>query len=130
MGEKRQAKQKTAAYGGTSKSGGPSRPWRHSTSGGTARAAYIGAGATCWAPSSDTSRRSGPNVRRTGSLPAGRPLRSRALVAIVGVAASAVVLFAIPLGIALQRLYRDEAIVSLERDATRISAAVPDDIAG
>jgi signal transduction histidine kinase len=29
----------------------------------------------------------------------------------------------------MQRLYRDEAIVSLERDATRISAAVPDDIA-
>ena len=38
-------------------------------------------------------------------------------------------LFAIPLGVALQRLYRDEAIVSLERDATRISAAVPDSIA-
>ncbi|WP_433180891.1 sensor histidine kinase [Actinoallomurus sp. CA-150999] len=57
------------------------------------------------------------------------PLRSRVLVAIVGVAALAVVLFAIPLAIALQRLYRDEAIVSLERDATRISAAVPDTIA-
>ena len=51
------------------------------------------------------------------------------LIAIVGVAASAVVLFAIPLAVALQRLYRDEAIVSLERDATRISAAVPDSIA-
>jgi signal transduction histidine kinase len=51
------------------------------------------------------------------------------LVTIVGVAASAVVLFAIPLAVALQRLYRDEAIVALERDATRISAAVPDDIA-
>jgi signal transduction histidine kinase len=57
------------------------------------------------------------------------PLRRRVLVAIVGVAALAVVLFAIPLGIALQRLYRDEAIKSLERDATRISAAVPDTIA-
>lgn len=51
------------------------------------------------------------------------------LVAIVGVAASAVVLFAIPLAVALQRLYRDEAVASLERDATRISAAVPDSIA-
>jgi signal transduction histidine kinase len=61
--------------------------------------------------------------------PAGRTLRGRVLVTIVGVAASAVVLFAIPLGVALQRLYRDEAIVSLERDATRISAAVPDSIA-
>jgi signal transduction histidine kinase len=65
----------------------------------------------------------------TGNAPAGRPLRSRVLVVIVGVAAAAVVLFAIPLGVALQRLYRDEAIVSLERDATRISAAVPDSIA-
>jgi signal transduction histidine kinase len=51
------------------------------------------------------------------------------LVAIVGVAAAAVVLFALPLAVAMQRLYRDEAVVSLERDATRISAAVPDDIA-
>ena len=65
----------------------------------------------------------------TGNAPAGRPLRRRVLVAIVGVAASAVVLFALPLAVAMQRLYRDEAIVSLERDATRISAAVPDDIA-
>lgn len=61
--------------------------------------------------------------------PAGRTLRGQVLVTIVGVAASAVVLFAIPLGVALQRLYRDEAVVSLERDATRISAAVPDNIA-
>jgi signal transduction histidine kinase len=51
------------------------------------------------------------------------------LVAIVGVAALAVVLFAIPLAVALQRLDRDEAIVTLERDATRIAAAVPDSIA-
>jgi signal transduction histidine kinase len=66
----------------------------------------------------------------TGIPPAGRPLRRRVLIAIVGVAASAVVLFAIPLAVALQQLYRDEAVVSLERDATRISAAVPDSIAG
>ncbi|HEY0543499.1 MAG TPA: HAMP domain-containing sensor histidine kinase [Actinoallomurus sp.] len=65
----------------------------------------------------------------TGNPPAGRPLRRRVLVAIVGVAASAVVLFAIPLAVALQRLYLDEAIASLERDATRLSAVVPDSIA-
>lgn len=65
----------------------------------------------------------------TGNPPAGRPLRRRVLVAIIGVAAAAVVLFAIPLAVVLQRLYRDETIVSLERDATRISAAVPDSIA-
>lgn len=51
------------------------------------------------------------------------------LVAIVGVAALAVVLFALPLAVVIQRLYRDEATLSLERDATRISAAVPDSIA-
>lgn len=56
-------------------------------------------------------------------------MRRRVLVAIVGVAALAVVLFAIPLALAVQRLDRDEAIVALERDATRISAAVPDSIA-
>lgn len=61
--------------------------------------------------------------------PTGRPLRRRVLVAIVGVAALAVVLFAIPLAIALQRLYREEAVVALERDATRVSATVPDSIA-
>lgn len=65
----------------------------------------------------------------TGSLPSGRPLRRRVLVAIVGVTALAVVLLAVPLAVALQRLYRDEAIVALERDATRVSAAVPDGIA-
>ncbi|MCW2944475.1 MAG: Signal transduction histidine kinase [Actinoallomurus sp.] len=65
----------------------------------------------------------------TRKLPTGRPLRRRVLVAIVGVAALAVVLFAIPLAIAMQRLYRDEAIVALARDASRISAAVPDSIA-
>lgn len=66
----------------------------------------------------------------TGNPPAeGRPLRRRVLVTIVGVAASAVVLFALPLAVVLQRLYRDEAVVSLERDATRISAEVPDSIA-
>lgn len=70
------------------------------------------------------------NVRVTiGNPPSGRPLRRRVLVAIVGVAALAVVLLAIPLAVALQRLYRDEAIVALERDATRVSAAVPDSIA-
>jgi signal transduction histidine kinase len=57
------------------------------------------------------------------------PLRRRVLVAIVGVAALAVVLFAIPLGVALQWLYRDEATLSLERDANRISAAIPDRVA-
>ncbi|MDX6434328.1 MAG: hypothetical protein QOE54_6694, partial [Streptosporangiaceae bacterium] len=57
------------------------------------------------------------------------PLRRQVLTAIVGVAALAVVLFAIPLAVAVQRLYREEAITTLERDATRIAAVVPDTIA-
>lgn len=56
------------------------------------------------------------------------PLRRQVLTAIVGVAALAVVLFAIPLAVAVQRLYRDEATTRLERDATRIAAAVPDTV--
>lgn len=57
------------------------------------------------------------------------PLRRQVLVAIVGVAALAVVLFAIPLAVAVQRLYREEKITQLERDATRIAAIVPDSVA-
>ncbi|MGI8330645.1 HAMP domain-containing sensor histidine kinase [Actinomadura scrupuli] len=57
------------------------------------------------------------------------PLRRQVLTAIVGIAALAVVLFAIPLAVAVQRLYREEAITALERDATRVAAVVPDDIA-
>ncbi|MCW2915957.1 MAG: two-component sensor histidine kinase [Actinomycetia bacterium] len=56
------------------------------------------------------------------------PLRRQVLTAIVGVAALAVVLFAIPLAVAVQRLYREEAITTLERDATRIAAVVPDSV--
>lgn len=57
----------------------------------------------------------------------GTPLRRQLLTAIAGVTTVAVVLFAIPLAIAVQRLYRNEAITSLERDATRVAAAAPDD---
>lgn len=40
------------------------------------------------------------------------------LLAIVGVAAGAVFLLALPLGIAVQRLYRDDEVLRLERNAT------------
>jgi signal transduction histidine kinase len=59
--------------------------------------------------------------------PAGTPLRRRLQTAIVGITTLAVVLFAIPLGLAVQRLYRGEAVTSLERDATRVAAVAPDD---
>ncbi len=45
-------------------------------------------------------------------------MRRRILVAIVGVAAGAVFLLALPLGIAVQRLYRDDEVLRLERTAT------------
>jgi signal transduction histidine kinase len=49
----------------------------------------------------------------------------RILTAILTVTVLAVVLFGLPLGIALRRLYRNEAVVRLEREAARASIAVP-----
>jgi signal transduction histidine kinase len=43
-------------------------------------------------------------------------VRRRLVVAIAGVAAAAVALFALPLGVALQRSYRDDELLRLERD--------------
>src|SRR5215467_628435 len=62
--------------------------------------------------------------------PSGVPLRRRVLVAILAVTALAVILFALPLGVAVQRLYRTEAVTALERDAARAAAVVPDTISG
>ncbi|WP_131737635.1 HAMP domain-containing sensor histidine kinase [Actinomadura roseirufa] len=60
--------------------------------------------------------------------PGGRPLRRLVLIAIVGVTILAIVLFALPLAVAVQRLYHNETVTRLERDATRIAAVVPDDL--
>jgi signal transduction histidine kinase len=60
----------------------------------------------------------------------GVPLRRRVLVAILAVTALAVILFALPLGIAVQRLYRTEAVTALQRDAAQAAAVVPDAIPG
>ncbi len=48
-------------------------------------------------------------------------MRRRILIAIVGVAATAVFLLALPLGIAVQRLYREDEVLKLERNATAAS---------
>lgn len=56
------------------------------------------------------------------------PLRHRVLVAIVGVAALTVALFAVPLAVAVGQLYRNETTGALERDATWIAAAIPDEL--
>lgn len=49
----------------------------------------------------------------------------RVLAAIVGVAAAAIALFGVPLAAGVERLYRKETTVSLERAAARAALAVP-----
>ncbi|GAA2404240.1 HAMP domain-containing sensor histidine kinase [Actinomadura vinacea] len=56
------------------------------------------------------------------------PLRRQLLVTIAGIAAVTIVLFALPLGLVVQRLYHNEAITDLERDATLVAAVTPDDL--
>ena len=60
----------------------------------------------------------------------GVPLRRRVLVSILAVTAVGVILFALPLGVAVQRLYRTEAVTALQRDAARAAAVVTDTIPG
>ena len=60
----------------------------------------------------------------------GAPLRRRVLVSIMTVTALAVIIFALPLAVAVQRLYRTEAVTALQRDAARVAAVVPDAITG
>jgi signal transduction histidine kinase len=51
-------------------------------------------------------------------------MRRRLIAAITSVATAAVVLFAIPLGVVLERSYRDEALLRLERDAVAATRAI------
>ncbi|WP_433042853.1 sensor histidine kinase [Dactylosporangium sp. CS-033363] len=53
-------------------------------------------------------------------------LRARIRASIVGVAAGAVALFALPLGYALAAGYDSEAVIALQRDAARVAATVSD----
>src|SRR5260370_22503763 len=62
--------------------------------------------------------------------PSGAPLRRRVLVSIMIVTALAVTVFALPLAVAVQRLYRTETVTALQRDAARAAAVVPDSIPG
>ena len=55
-------------------------------------------------------------------------MRRRLVVAIAAVAGAAVILFAVPLGIVLQRGYRDEDLLRLQRDT--IAAARGIDLSG
>lgn len=58
----------------------------------------------------------------------GTPLRRRVLVSILTVTSLAVAVFALPLAIAVQQLYRTETVTVLQRDAARVAAVVPDAI--
>jgi signal transduction histidine kinase len=51
-------------------------------------------------------------------------MRRRLVLAIAGVAAAAVVLFAVPLGLVLQRSYRDEDLLRLQRDAIAATRSI------
>jgi signal transduction histidine kinase len=64
-----------------------------------------------------------PSARRA------TPLRRRVLGAIVSATVLGVVLFAIPLAVTVQRLYRGQRIAQLQRDAIRVAAVVPDAVA-
>lgn len=57
-------------------------------------------------------------------------LRHRVMLSIVAVTTLAVMMFALPLGIVVQRLYRAEAVSALQGDATRVAASLPDTLAG
>src|SRR4051812_40160959 len=47
------------------------------------------------------------------------------LTAMLGVAAVGIVVFALPLGVAVGRLYKSREMIELEREATRAVGAVP-----
>ncbi|WP_214413248.1 sensor histidine kinase [Sphaerisporangium fuscum] len=67
-------------------------------------------------------------MRGSAGEPRGTPLRLRVLAAIVGVAALAVGLFAVPLALSVERLYHDDTAAALARDATWIAAALPENV--
>lgn len=59
-------------------------------------------------------------------------MRRRLVIAIAAVAAGAIVLFAVPLGVALRQVYRDEDLLRLERDTVAATRRIdipasPDD---
>ncbi|MEA2428863.1 MAG: hypothetical protein QOF37_2491, partial [Thermoleophilaceae bacterium] len=51
-------------------------------------------------------------------------MRRRLVLTIAGVAAAAVALFAVPLALVLQRNYRDEELLRLQRDAVAASRGI------
>lgn len=69
-----------------------------------------------------------PARRRRTAVDQGRPLRAHVQMSIVGVTALAVVLFAVPLAIAVRNMYSNAEVSALQSDATQVAAAIPEDI--
>jgi len=63
----------------------------------------------------------------SADFPPPRPVRSRLRLAILGATAGALVLFALPLALAIRTVYTEEAATALQREAGRIVALVPDE---
>lgn len=59
----------------------------------------------------------------------GRSLRARVQASIVGVTTLAVLLFAVPLAIAVHNMYDSSEVTALQRDATDVAAVVPENVA-
>src|SRR3979409_2342982 len=68
-----------------------------------------------------------PVTWRRNIAPAGRskPLRRRVRTSILGITSVAVLLFAVPLALAISSGYHAQAIAELQRDAVRVAAGVP-----
>ncbi|AYF74149.1 sensor histidine kinase [Nocardia yunnanensis] len=66
---------------------------------------------------------------RTPTPARGHSLRTRVRTSIVSVTALAMLLFAIPLGVAVQHMDHSNAVTELQRDAVRVATVVPDTIA-
>jgi signal transduction histidine kinase len=64
--------------------------------------------------------------RNTAAAGRSKPLRRRVRASILGITSVAVLLFAVPLALAISSGYRAQAIADLQRDATRVAAVVPD----
>jgi len=56
-------------------------------------------------------------------------VRLRILIALIAVSAMGIALFGLPLAEVIQEFYRNESVLSLEREATEASGAVPRDYA-
>jgi len=70
--------------------------------------------------------RNGPTVAAAARAQRNSPLRRRIARSALGITGLALLLFALPLAVAVQQLYRGQQLARLQQDATRMVALVPD----